>query len=94
MALVAELPRSAVSPGAKAALLREWDRVLGLDLDRSTPSMALPTGASSLLEEREKARAARDFAESDRLRQELAALNVAVTDTPEGQRWKVLPPKN
>jgi cysteinyl-tRNA synthetase len=90
MALVAELPRSTVSPGAKAALLREWDRVLGLDLDRSTPSLALPAGASSLLEAREKARSAKDFAESDRLRQELTAMNVAVTDTPDGQRWRVL----
>jgi cysteinyl-tRNA synthetase len=93
MALVAELPRSAVAPRAKAALLREWDRVLGLDLDRSTPSLALPAGASAVLEAREKARETKDFAESDRLRQELAEMNVAVTDTPEGQRWKVLPGK-
>jgi cysteinyl-tRNA synthetase len=93
MALVAELPRSAVPPGAKATLLREWDRVLGLDLDRSTPDTALPAGAAVLLHAREKARAAKDFAESDRLREELAGMNVAVTDTPEGQRWKVLPGK-
>jgi cysteinyl-tRNA synthetase len=91
MALVAELPRSSVSPGAKARLLREWDRVLGLDLDRATPGMALPPGASALLEAREKAREAKDFAESDRLRRELAAMGVVVTDTPVGQRWKVLP---
>jgi len=94
MALVAELPRSTVSSRAKAALLREWDRVLGLDLDRATPTLALPPVASALLEAREKAREAKDFAESDRLRQELAAMNVAVTDTPEGQRWKVLPGSN
>jgi cysteinyl-tRNA synthetase len=93
MALVAELPRSAVAPGAKAGLLREWDRVLGLDLDRATPSHALPAGAAALLLAREKARAAKDFVESDRLRQELAAMGVAVTDTAEGQRWKVLPGK-
>jgi cysteinyl-tRNA synthetase len=93
MALVAELPRSAVAPGAKAGLLREWDRVLGLDLDRATPSHALPPGAAALLNAREKARGAKDFALSDRLRQELAAMNVAVTDTSEGQRWKVLPGK-
>jgi cysteinyl-tRNA synthetase len=89
MALVAELARSAVPPGAKAALLRDWDRVLGLDLDRSAPSQALPAGAAALLEAREQARAAKDFATSDRLREELAAIGVAVTDTSEGQRWKV-----
>jgi cysteinyl-tRNA synthetase len=88
MALVAELVHSGISAGGKAALLRSWDRVLGLDLDRGPADQALPEGASSLLEAREKARAARDFATSDRLRGELAALGVAVTDTPEGQRWK------
>jgi cysteinyl-tRNA synthetase len=93
MALVAELTRSPVAPGAKAALLREWDRVLGLDLDRSAPSQALPAGAVALLEAREQARVTKDFAKSDSLRGELAAMGVAVTDTSEGQRWKVLPEK-
>jgi cysteinyl-tRNA synthetase len=91
MALVAELPRSSAAPGAKAALLREWDRVLGLDLDRATPTQALPTGAALLLEARERAREAKDFGESDRLRIELAAIGVVVTDTTDGQRWKALP---
>ena len=89
MALVAELSRSALAPANKAQLLREWDRVLGLDLGRSTPILALPDGAAQLLASREKARAARDFATSDRLRDELAAMGVMVTDTAEGQRWKV-----
>jgi cysteinyl-tRNA synthetase len=88
MALVAELSRSDIPPRAKASLLRSWDRVLGLDLDRVQPHMSLPQGAAALLESREKARAANDFATSDRLRSELAALGITVTDTAEGQRWK------
>ncbi len=88
MALVAELVHSGVPAGDKAGLLRSWDQVLGLDLDRAPADQALPDGASSLLEAREKARAAKDFATSDRLRGELAALGVAVTDTAEGQRWR------
>ncbi len=87
MALVAELTRSEVAPNAKASLLRSWDRVLGLDLDREAPAVSLPDGASALLEARERARAAKDYVNSDRLRQELAAMGVAVTDTAEGQRW-------
>jgi cysteinyl-tRNA synthetase len=86
MALVAELTHSNVPPKAKAQLLRDWDRVLGLDLDRSVPSVALPPGAAELLQAREKARAAKDFARSDQLRTELAGIGVAVTDTSEGQR--------
>jgi cysteinyl-tRNA synthetase len=89
MALVAELVHSAVAPRDKASLLLEWDRVLGLDLDRSAPSLDLPHGAAELLEAREKSRAVKDFARSDQLRDELTSMGVAVTDTSEGQRWKV-----
>jgi cysteinyl-tRNA synthetase len=87
MALVAELTRSDVAPTGKASLLRGWDRVLGLDLDRTAPTATLPDGASALLEARDRARTARDFVRADRLRDELAAMGVAVTDTAEGQRW-------
>ncbi len=89
MALVAELTHAAVAVGVKALLLRRWDRVLGLDLDRAVPSEALPIGAGELLDAREKARAAKDFARSDSLREELAALGVTVIDTADGQRWTV-----
>jgi cysteinyl-tRNA synthetase len=32
---------------------------------------------------------AKDFVTSDRLRAELASLGVTVTDTTDGQRWRV-----
>ena len=89
MALVAELTHADVPPEVKAKLLTSWDRVLGLDLDRSVPVQYLPAEASQLLEVREKARAAKDFATSDRLRDELAKAGVTVIDTPEGQKWKL-----
>ena len=89
MALVAELTRADLAPRLKARLLTSWDRVLGLDLDRSVATQSLPGGTSQLLDAREKARAAKDFATSDRLREELARAGVTVTDTPEGQKWKV-----
>ncbi len=88
MALVAELTRAEVAPAVKAKLLLSWDRVLGLDLDRSRIEPVLPEGAAELLSQRDKARAAKDFATSDRLRGELARLGVTVTDTPSGQTWK------
>jgi cysteinyl-tRNA synthetase len=89
MALVSELSRSDLAPGAKARLLIEWDRVLGLDLARAPRRGALPDGAAALLSSREKARAAKDFATADRIRSELAAMGVRVTDTPDGQTWEV-----
>ncbi len=71
----------------RRALLLDFDRVLGLDLDRAVDAVdgPLPEGASLLLERRAAAREARDYATSDRLREELAALGVDVRDTAEGQ---------
>jgi cysteinyl-tRNA synthetase len=93
MALVSELARSDVAPAAKSRLLIEWDRVLGLDLAPRHSVAVLPSGAAELLAARETARVARDFATSDRLRETLAGMGVAVTDTPTGQQWKVVSPK-
>jgi cysteinyl-tRNA synthetase len=89
MALVSEASRADLAPGARAALLLDWDRVLGLDLGRAVEARTdLPPGAAELLEQRARARSERDYATSDRLRDELAALGVRVTDTREGQRWE------
>ncbi len=93
MALVSRLARSDIAPGAKARLLIDWDRVLGLGLAPSKSAAVLPGGAAELLAAREHARAAKDFAASDRLRAQLAAMGVAVTDTPSGQQWKVVAQK-
>ena len=91
MALVAKLSRADVAPGTKARLLIAWDRVLGLDLAPVRPGVStLPDGAAQLLSAREKARAAKDFATSDRLRDELAAMGVSVTDTQSGQQWRIV----
>src|SRR5205807_1113446 len=57
MALVSELTRSDLAPGARAALLLSWDTVLGLDLGRGAAAAGgaeLPAGAAELLERRER----------------------------------------
>ena len=71
----------------RAALLLDFDRVLGLDLAAAPPTdePPLPEGAAELLERREAARQGRDWAASDALRDELAAIGVEVRDTPDGQ---------
>jgi len=77
-----------LSPEERRALLLDFDRVLGLGLDQPPEAGAdepLPPGAQDLLDRRAAARAARDFATSDALRDELAAMGVEVRDTPDGQ---------
>ena len=77
----------ALTPAARRALLLDFDRVLGLDLDAPADPVdqELPAGAAELLERRAAARAARDYALSDALRDELGSMGVEVRDTPEGQ---------
>jgi cysteinyl-tRNA synthetase len=70
-----------LGPGA----LREMLWVLGLDNLLDTAEEADPE-AERLLEEREAARAARDFGTADAKRDELAALGWTVRDTPEGPK--------
>jgi cysteinyl-tRNA synthetase len=64
------------------------DLVLGLDLDRK-PSLELTPEAMLLIEERAAARKAGNWSESDRLRDELASLNVEVRDGKDGQSWSI-----
>jgi cysteinyl-tRNA synthetase len=68
-----------------AAALRDLDSVLGV----ISTADSLPEGAVALLEERVAARAAKEWAKSDELRDRLAALGVEVEDTRDGQRWRV-----
>jgi cysteinyl-tRNA synthetase len=85
-----DVERDATIPdGSRFEMFAWFDHVLGLDLAREVgaPAPSLPEGAQALLDERAAARATRDFAASDRLRDDLAALGVAVRDTAGGQEW-------
>jgi len=82
MAMVAELARSDLAPGVKAATLHAWDAVLGLGLKRGSRERELPPGAADLITQREKARAAKDFATADALRERLKTMGVRVADAP------------
>jgi cysteinyl-tRNA synthetase len=88
-----------VHAGEKLAALAAMDAVLGLDLLglaradlRLRPSSATITEAEieTTLVARKEARAAKDFARSDALRDELAAQGVEVMDgDPLGWEWKL-----
>jgi cysteinyl-tRNA synthetase len=88
-----------VAPECVATAASQMDRVLGLglgQLDRADlrirPKSATITEdeIEAVLTQRKEARAAKDFATSDRLRDELATQNVEVMDgDPLGWDWKL-----
>ncbi len=79
-----------IPEGARFEAFAHLDRLLGLDLVREVGQVrTLPPGATALLAQRAAARTAKDWPESDRLRDELLALGVAVTDTSDGQSWSL-----
>jgi cysteinyl-tRNA synthetase len=82
---IAERTLSTEDAERALAAVRDLDEVLGVLPD---PVDALPAELAALLESRAVARAARDWAAADRLRDELAAAGVLVEDTRDGQRWR------
>lgn len=84
------LAEKAVSSGealAVSGLWAELDAVLGLLIPQEEDA---PAEVGELLEARAKARAEKDWAESDRIRDRLAELGWTVKDTPEGPKLRKL----
>jgi len=67
--------------------MRALDAVLGI---AGPAEEALDADLQALVDARAAARAAKDWAASDRLRDELLARGVAVEDTRDGQRWRLV----
>jgi len=74
-------PEHAPSP----KLLAKLDQLLGLEL-ANRPDIT--PAQKKLITEREDARKAKDWPKADKLRDELAAQNLTLDDTPDGPRWR------
>jgi cysteinyl-tRNA synthetase len=83
--VVREFDKSSASEADKVALLLWADQSLGLDLDRPVEAAVVPDEVTQLVEQRAAARAAKDWAASDSLRDQIAALGWTVRDTAAGQ---------
>ncbi len=87
LALLREILRAPLSDDERRWLILDADLVLGLDLDRvwdEPTETAVPADVTVLVETRDAARAAHDWARADALRAELAGLGWEVVDGPDG----------
>ncbi|NBS70629.1 cysteine--tRNA ligase [bacterium] len=77
----------AMPSGVKSATVLKMDEVLGLALeDVVARPIKITEEAQKLLDDRARARAAKEWQRSDELRDQLAELGYAVEDTAKGQR--------
>lgn len=77
-----------VSDGSKNLVFKAVDQLFGLNLQNKIAQKDLSLEAQKLLAQRAVARESGDFNESDRLRNELEKLGVAVKDSKSGQSWE------
>ncbi len=98
VAVIFELVReinAAVSPASNptkalakacAAIFDELSDVLGLPIVK--PEEDIGAEVEKLIEARQAARKAKNYAEADRIRDELKAMGIVLEDTPQGVKWK------
>lgn len=85
-----------ISDATKIYLLNDFDKVLSLDLVKTANKLKEEKNSSvdtakveELIRKRTEARANKDWATADAIRDELNAMNVIIKDTPEGITWSV-----
>lgn len=81
----------------KLAILNDFDKVLSLDLvneakkynekQTAAPANEEDVEIDALVAQRTQARKDKNWAEADRIRDELNARGIVLTDTPEGVKW-------
>lgn len=74
----------------KLELAYDFDRVFGLNMkDIKEEKQEIDKDIKELIKEREEARKRKDFAKSDKIREELSKRGVILEDTESGVRWKI-----
>ncbi|RJQ75032.1 MAG: cysteine--tRNA ligase [Desulfobacteraceae bacterium] len=86
MAVVQDLLKSDLAPEIKLAAVFDFDRVLGLNLEKAGAGQSLPEEIEALAAERRRARKKKQWALSDQLRDRIQALGYVVQDMPQGMK--------
>jgi cysteinyl-tRNA synthetase len=77
-----------ITNAEKSIVIRDFDVLLGLDLHtkkkQDTSELPIPEEIRKLCEERDQARARKDFKKSDELRDTITAAGYSIKDTPSG----------
>ncbi len=91
--------KAKTNDATKLAALRDFDRVMSLDLlghadafraeqQKAEAEEEHDPVIDGMLADRAAAKKAKNFAEADRIRDELKAMGIEIIDTPQGAKWK------
>jgi cysteinyl-tRNA synthetase len=88
---VYDVLKADLNDATKLYLIEKFDTVLSLDLIQKNDSSQqnLDSEIEALIAERQTARANKDWATADRIRDELAQRHVKLIDTPDGIKWEI-----
>jgi cysteinyl-tRNA synthetase len=89
LAVLWEVVRGDAPPAEKWALMRDFDRVLGLDLESAGQGVTEEDArVDALLRERAEARQSGDFTRADEIRDQLRDEGILIEDSPQGTTWR------
>lgn len=86
MAIVWEVIKRNEKSKQYAQVLLDFDRVLGLEIDKKNEVQELPDEIKNLIEERKKARENKDYKKSDELRNKIEKMGYKVKDSKDGMQ--------
>ena len=85
LSVVWDVIKSPIKSKKLADLILDFDKVLGFDLEKYVPEkVSLPEEIQNLVNQRNEARANKNWEESDRLRDKLVSMGYIVKDSKEG----------
>jgi cysteinyl-tRNA synthetase len=95
---VYDVLKAKCNDATKLALLKDFDTVLSLNLISAAEKLAAKQAAEeaanadpeidALVAARTEAKKAKNWAEADRIRDELKAQGIEIIDTPQGAKWR------
>ena len=95
---VYDVLKAKTTDGTKLALIKDFDKVLCLNLIEAAEALAKKQAEEeaanadpeidALVAQRTEAKKAKNWAEADRIRDELKARGIEIIDTPQGAKWR------
>ena len=100
MTALYDVLKADTNDATKLALIADFDRVLSLNLIEGANALqtadetpkaddALESYVAEQIAARAAAKKAKNYAEADRIRDELKQKGITLTDTPQGTKWSV-----